>query len=261
VAGARDYTPRDPVATIDWRASAKLATARGDDSLVVREHHAEEAPRVLLVVDRGPSMSLYDSFPWLSKPAAVSTVATVVAASAAEAHAAVGLLDLSAEPLWLPPRVGAGARVVERVAAAAPERAAEPPLPYLAALRPRVGEGSFVFLVSDFLDGPPLDADVARARGWELVPVVVQDATWERSFPPVAGVVVPFVAPGGTVVQRAWVSRRAARSRRHANEARHAELVAGFARAGLVHVDISSSDETDVSDAFAAWADRVEVLR
>src|SRR5437867_7518827 len=72
VAGSRAYVRGDPISTIDWRASARLSTARGRDEFVVRERYAEEAPRVVVLADRRPSMSLYgEPFPWLSKSAAV----------------------------------------------------------------------------------------------------------------------------------------------------------------------------------------------
>src|SRR6185312_5469067 len=71
VAGSRPYRRGDPLATIDWRASARLSTARGDDEFVVRERFADEAPRVVVLCDRRPSMALYPPpLPWLDKPAA-----------------------------------------------------------------------------------------------------------------------------------------------------------------------------------------------
>ena len=48
--------------------------------------------------------------------------------------------------------------------------------------------GTFVFLFSTSCELPP-DAvwESAAARGWDLVPVIVQDPLWEQSFPEVAG--------------------------------------------------------------------------
>ena len=69
------YHPGDPVSAIDWYASARLSSAQGDAAFVVRERFAEEAPRVVIVCDRRPSMGLYGQpFPWLSKPAAVAGI-------------------------------------------------------------------------------------------------------------------------------------------------------------------------------------------
>ena len=69
VAGSRPYRPRrrrhgDRLA----RVRPALA-ARGMDEFVVREHFADEAPRVVVLCDRRPSMSLYPpGWPWLEKP-------------------------------------------------------------------------------------------------------------------------------------------------------------------------------------------------
>ena len=52
VAGARPYVRGDAVQGIDWKASARLSSARGSDEFVVLERHAEEAPRVVVVCDR-----------------------------------------------------------------------------------------------------------------------------------------------------------------------------------------------------------------
>src|SRR3954452_3985994 len=71
-AGSRPYVPGDDIDAIDWAASARVSSARDSDEFIVRQRYAEEAPRVVVVVDRRPSMSLYpDTYPWLSKPRAV----------------------------------------------------------------------------------------------------------------------------------------------------------------------------------------------
>ena len=68
VAGSRAYRPGDNVDTIDWAASAKLSSALGIDEFIVRERYSEEAPGVVVLADRRPSMALYgDPFPWLRK--------------------------------------------------------------------------------------------------------------------------------------------------------------------------------------------------
>ena len=49
----------------------------------MRQPHAEEISRVVLVVDRRPSMALYPAdLPWLHKPAAIEHVTDVLVASA-----------------------------------------------------------------------------------------------------------------------------------------------------------------------------------
>ncbi len=66
VASSRPYQPGDDVDTIDWAASARLSSARGTDEFIVRERYAEEAPRVVIVADRRPAMSLYPAGPALA---------------------------------------------------------------------------------------------------------------------------------------------------------------------------------------------------
>ncbi len=58
VAGSRPYQPGDDVKRIDWNASARLSLARGSDEFIVREHYAEEAPRVVVLCDRRPTMGV-----------------------------------------------------------------------------------------------------------------------------------------------------------------------------------------------------------
>src|SRR5438105_5279173 len=90
VAGSRAYVRGDPVSTIDWRASARLSTARGRTEFVVRERYAEEAPRVVVFCDYSASMALYTpQFPWLEKPAAVRSATELIVDSAEASSAAV----------------------------------------------------------------------------------------------------------------------------------------------------------------------------
>ena len=51
-----------------------------------------------------------------------------------------------------------------------------------------------------------------------MTPVVVQDPTWEQSFPAVGGIAIPFVAADGGVVRETWLPRREADRRRAAHE-------------------------------------------
>ena len=105
----RDAAVRDrrPVSTIDWFASARLSAATGRDEFIVRDHAADEAPRVVLVCDRRPAMGIYESpLPWLSKPAVVAEATAALVASAVAARADVASLDYGDgldEPYWLPP--------------------------------------------------------------------------------------------------------------------------------------------------------------
>src|SRR5438067_13913035 len=84
---SRPYRPGDDLRRIDRHASARLSAARDSDELIVREHYAEEAAHVAVVVDPSPSMSLFpETLPWLSKPAAVAAAESLIAASAYRAR-------------------------------------------------------------------------------------------------------------------------------------------------------------------------------
>ena len=270
VAGSRPYTAGDPISTIDWRASARLSTARGRDEFVVRERFAEEAPRVVILVDARPSMELYPpEFPWVSKPAAVRSASELITESAAARNAPVGYLDLRAGvPYWLEPGGRRAAEeIFERLAQAtrydAPDDAIVEGFEFLARFRTQLSSGTFVFVLSDFL-GPPVPDAVwltAAARRWEVVPVIVQDETWEQSFPLVDSIVVPLVEPGTGRVIDVRISRRDALSRRETNERRLDALVANFHSLGLDPLVLATSDDDEVDRRFTDWASRRAALR
>ncbi len=274
VAGSRAYVPGDPISTIDWRASARLSTARARDEFVVRERYAEEAPRVVILCDRRPSMALYGSpFPWLSKPDAVHSVVELVVASAEAKNASVAYLDYAGsaarggEPYWLAP-AGRAARAVigERTASElfdAREDGITHGLEFLARFRTELSSGTFVFVISDFLGAEvPTSAWLtAAARRWEVVPVLVQDPIWEQSFPLVDSVVLPLAEPGGGEVLDVRLSRREASARREANEERCERFLAGFSSLGLDPVVIGTSDDAAIDRAFVEWAAERRTVR
>ena len=270
VAGSRPYVRGDPISTIDWRA-----TARGRDEFVVRERYAEEAPRVVVFCDLRPSMSLYRApFPWLDKAAVVRSAVEVVVASAEAANAAVAYLDLAGagrrggEPYWLAP---SGRAVLERIEARqgeltvfdAPGDGLTRGLDFLGRFRSELSSGTFVFVISDFLDAQLREASwlTAAARRWELVPVVVQDPVWEQSFPDVGPLVLPLADPEGGTALEPRVSRREARARRDANERRRGELLAWFTALGLDPVLLDSDDPAEIDRSFLDWAARRRDLR
>ena len=275
VAGSRLYVRGDPISTIDWRASARLSSARGRDEFVVRERYAEEAPRVVVFCDLRPSMALYsEPFPWLSKPDALHEATAMIVRSADAANAAVAYVDLagagarSGDPYWLPP-AGRGAlqRIEAREAEAtsfdAPEDSLTLGLRFLGRFRSELSSGTFVFVLSDFL-GAAIDEAAwltAAARRWEVVPVVIQDPVWEQSFPDVGGLVVPLVEPASGEMIEVRLSRRQARARREANERRCRDLLARIQELGLDAVLIDSSDGGTVDRAFLDWAQRRRDLR
>jgi uncharacterized protein (DUF58 family) len=271
VAGSRAYVRGDPISTIDWRASARLSTARGRDEFVVRERYAEEAPRVVVFCDLRPSMALYPPpFPWLAKPEVVRRAVELIVESAVAANAAVAYLDLAGggEPYWLPPSGRAALQRIElrqsRIDAHdAPSDGLTRGLEFLGRFRSELSSGTFVFVVSDFLDVPLREPVwlTAAARRWELIPVVVQDPTWEQSFPDVGALVLPLADPGGGEALEVRVSHREARVRREANEARRSALNEWFARLGLDPVLLGTSDPFEITRAFLDWAARRRDLR
>ena len=191
----RPYRSGDSMRTIDWAASARLSAAHGDDRFIVREYRAEEAPRVVVVQDLRPEMGLYPlELPWLHKPAAVELVLAAVSASARQARARLALAGATA--------AGADLQWLSDGLPPAPRALDGPPdalVATFAALRGRredMPSGTFVFVVSDFLEPVP-DAfwSEALARRWDVVPVVVQDPAWEGSFPDVGGLLVPVADP------------------------------------------------------------------
>jgi uncharacterized protein (DUF58 family) len=271
VAGSREYVPGDPVSSIDWYASARLSSARGREQFVVREHFEDEAPRVVVIADRRPSMALYDSsLPWLSKPAAAAAVIDAVIVSTLVARGEVGYLDLaddSEHPYWLPPRAGRGRYAIsDRVAEGgwdAPPDTLERAFAHLHRVRAALPPGSFVFVVSDFLSELPAAALLrATALRWDVVPVVVQDPVWEQSFPDAGALVVPLQDPRTGQLLDVRLSARASRSLRYENEARRSRLLTQMAKLALDPVLIGSSDTADVDRAFMDWAaGRIDLRR
>jgi hypothetical protein len=273
VVSSRPYRPGDHFRTIDWKASARLSSARRDETFIVRERLAEEMPVVVLVVDRRPSLALYPpELPWLHKPDALRAVTALLAASAVNQRSPVGYLDLASHagesaagtPFWQRPR-GAGdvwrgttgERLAENLDGPfdAPEDNLTTALSFLASHRLAVPTGSFVFVCSDYLAPLSFDAWAEAVRlGWDVVPVVVQDPVWEQSFPAVEGVLLAVAAPGGSGARQIRLSPGEVEIRRAANEARLRGVLADFLRLGLEPVVLGSSDPGDVRRAFLDWA-------
>lgn len=260
VAGSRPYRRGDDVKAIDWPASARLSLARGTDEFVVREHFADEAPRIVVLCDRRPSMSLYPpGWPWLEKPAALHSILRLIADSAVAAQGYTGYLDHGAgDALWQPPK---SQRTLHELDLdrpfAAPEDAVSSGLEELIRHRRDVPAGTFVFVVSDFLRPPTRELWLrALARRWEVIPVVVQDPVWEQSFPDVGGIVMPFADPANGRMRYAKLTRREAAERRRANEERRAQLVRTLRGLDLDPVLVETSELRSVFSAFLAWIDR-----
>src|SRR6266850_3709935 len=213
VASSREYRPGDDLAWMDWAASARLSAARGTDEFIVREKFAEEAPRVVVLADRRPEMTVFRSpLPWLSKPTALQHATEIIYESAAALRGVSGYLDFAdGEPFWEPPRSQHEPVGLESRGFGAPEDTLELALDHLVEHRRSLPTGSFVFVLSDFLFPMPEGAwtRVLQQR-WDVVPVVIQDPVWEQSFPPVGGVMVPFWDPRARQVKPIRMSEREA---------------------------------------------------
>jgi hypothetical protein len=273
VAGSRLYRPGDDMGLIDWPSSARLSAARGSDVFVVREHFAEEAPRVVVVVDRRPAMALYPpGLPFLRKPEVVRAATAMIAASTESARGLLGYMDFGdvlnpdpaardPEPFWLSPRTDHDTwQVAERDEGAghfhAPEDNVARAFDYLVRLRGALPAGSFVFVLSDFVAGPGDESWlIALEHRWDVVPVIVQDPVWEQSFPEVSGLVLPVADPvdGSVVVAR--LTRAEVSDRREANEARLGGLIAELASLGLEPILAGTSDPLALHRLFTSWAE------
>jgi Protein of unknown function DUF58 len=212
---SRLYRPGDDLRLIDRHASVRLGAARGEDNLIVREHFAEEAARVAILADPSPSMQLYPAeLPWLHKPEALATAAELISASAYRSRSKVERL------VGTPAEVGG----LELPA------------------------GTFVFVVSDFVSGLP-DWQEAVDRRLDVVPVVLQDPVWERSFPDTGGAVLPL--PSGPT----RLTRAEAAERRGLNEERFAQLLAGFDALDLEPVFVEDAGSDAILERFLCWAE------
>ena len=261
VAASRPYRPGDDVGKIDWPASARLSLARGSDEFVVREHFAEEAPRVVVLCDRRPSMFAFgEPWPWLDKAEALRQATTLIGESAAAARGLLGYFDEGeSEPFWHPPRSEGELALLDLDRPfRAPADTVARGLRHLIEHPRDLPAGTFVFVLSDFLVEPERDDWLwALERRWEVVPVVIQDPVWEQSFPDVGGLVLAFSSPAGNEgpglvrLSEAEVERR-----RTENEERRGDLLRRLRALDLEPVLVSSHEHRDVLSSFLNWADQ-----
>ena len=265
VAGSREYRPGDDVAWIDWAASARLSAARAADEFVVRELFADEAPRVVVLADRRPSMGLEASaLRPLDKPRALLEILELIGESARVARSLTGYLDYAfGDPYWRPPR---SERHAEKGTFDRPYRAPEATvslgLEHLGEHRRDLPTQAFVFVVSDFLV-PPDERVWQRAleHRWELVPVVVQDPVWETSFPDVGGIALPYADAASGAVVPTYLTRREAAGMRERHERRYEELLRVFRSLGTEPVLVDAHAPGDLLGAFLRWADLRVLVR
>jgi hypothetical protein len=122
--------------------------------------------------------------------------------------------------------------------------------------------GTFIFVVSDFIDAvsPGIWLKL-RALRWDVTPVLIQDPTWEQSFPDVGGTLLPVRDAASGEVGDVLISSREARIRAGANERRLESVLGAFARLGFDPVVLGSSDPAVVAEGFDRWAGRRRRLR
>jgi uncharacterized protein (DUF58 family) len=265
VASTREYRPGDDVGWMDWASSAKLSAARGEDEFIVRERFADEAPRVVVLCDRRPSMSISSSpLRRLDKPRALLSAVELIGQSAVAARSLTGYLDYAeGEPFWRPPRSEHRAEpgTLERPFDA-PEDTVSQGLEFLGEHRRDLPTQAFVFVLSDFVVPPDLRTwQRALEHRWELVPVVIQDPVWERTFPDVGGITIPYADPSTGRVVPVQLTRREAGRRREHNESRWNALVHDFRSLGIEPVAVTSHDFAGVLASFLRWADLRQMWR
>jgi hypothetical protein len=263
IAGSRPYLPGDRMETIDWAASARLSTARGSDEFIVRQRFAEESPRVIVVCDRRPIMSMFPSpLPWLDKPLAMRNLFELILASTAGAGGFVGYYDQGdGKPFFRPPQLERRLLKLENQRLESPDFRAPGDwlvraFTHLSEHRRAVTAGTFVFVLSDFIPQPPDDVwFTGLEQRWDVIPVVIQDPTWEQSFPDVRGIVVPLRDPDTGRAAPVRLRRKEIEERREANEKRLERLLERFRALDLDPILVSSSDPPDLLAEFLTWTE------
>ena len=215
----------------------------------------------MLVIDRRPEMALYPSdLPWLHKPAAVHAVARILVASAlnqrrssrtsttppipaSNGHAVLGTAARAGERLARrAARAARAAYLDDAVRRARGHRRAGARVPRH---RPQRGADRELRLRRLRLRrGRRRTSSWAHAvdRGWDVVPVIVQDPTWEQSFPQIDGVVVALADARGAAP--AAVRLGAPRSRSGVPTTRHGSRPAARLRPlGLDPVLVDDADD------------------
>jgi hypothetical protein len=128
--------------------------------------------------------------------------------------------------------------------------------------RAELPQGSFVFVLSDFLTDVPAGTwSGMRATHWDVVPVVVQDPVWEQSFPDVAGVLIPFTSADDSETALVRLSSAEVAELRRENEERLARLQRLFRSAGFDPLVLGTSSPTEIDTAFLRWAERRRLRR
>jgi uncharacterized protein (DUF58 family) len=263
VATTRPYRRGDNIRTVDWAASARVSAARDADEFIVRDYYADESLRVVSILDRRPEMALFPApFPWLDKGSVLAEAAALIAASTVAARGAPGLVDLNdgTSPQWLMPRrrhaTAIGRHVRRNGEFAGPVDVLERSFDLVLRAKAELPGDTFLFVLSDFVVCPPRETwRRLLERRLDVVPVVIQDPRWERSFPDVGGLGLPVAAARDGSVGVLSLSRGEARQLRARNEERYAALRRLFEELRLDPVVLESAAPADVLATFVGWAE------
>ena len=246
--------PATTSATIDWKTSARLSSARNGDEFIVRERFSDEMPAVILVADRRPAMAAVSraELPWLSKPEAVldgrSASSSRARSSSGRSSATSTSRRTTAEragaPFWEP---AAGAA---RPVAGRRRRSSAASTPTVRSTRPRTtssarwsssprcdGEvtiGTFVFVLSDFhRSGGHCSPGRKRSRGLGRRAGRRPGSDLGAEFPAIDGVRVLLADALEEHARYVRLNEVDVAERRKHNEQRLAGLRTEFARLGL----------------------------
>lgn len=286
IADVRPMQPDDEPQYIDRIATAWLESIDEDADPLIRERFTELVLPVLFVVDRGPTMSLYDPevFPHLlDKDWVVNVVGHTLAESAFQKNCYVGYLHQARfnHPnfvkrergfFWKEPNLQGEERVrkVQRKYFPkreffAPEDTLKRQFQFLSVCSPvDLPPGTMCFILSDFFAMPPKDQWrwLLKRMGLDLVPVLIQDPRLEQSFPvEFANIEIPYTDPHSGRVMRIAFTKGEARELKKRHEMRYRQIVKRFQDLRLDPIIISRNDPTYIFQQLSIWAKQRKTKR
>ena len=230
-AGSRQYVPGDNLAWIDWAASARLPAVRDNDEFIVHEFFADEAPHVVMASRRPETLDGDSPLTAAAAPTSRRRLLEslrLIRESARVTRSLTAYLDhADGETTWRPPRSErfAPQGTLEGRSFEAPADTVSRSLEHLRQHRRELPTQTFVFVLSDFLVLPDEHAwQRTLEQRWEVVPVVIQDPVWERSFPDVGALTVPYADPDSGAVVPVYLTRAEAERLCDEHEERQAGL-------------------------------------
>ena len=189
-------------------------------------------------------------------------VVELILASAGAAGGFVGYLDYGdGEPHWRPPKGERKLLEIQDLRLMSTEFEGPPDwlersIEHIAAHPRAVGPGTFIFVLSDFIPAPSKEMWLtAVAHRWDIVPVVIQDPTWEQSFPDISRIVVSLSDPRTGRLAPVRLRTKEAAARRAANEKRTTDMLETFRVIDLDPVLVSTTDQAETLAQFLAWTD------